>query len=169
MKPLSREQSMMLATMLLSDQFSKDVIENEDQFLSLQTEKVRENMDLLFFPCAIQKRIDYMKLPIRFTNEALIAVLAMCDRIGAAIMLLVDCLDEFTPKVDYVTLKDMPRDAYHIVSLQDLIDMYPWGFYDFDDSAFQDFMETKIKRNRDNFDFKTGEDKREERWSFVYE
>ena len=75
----------------------------------------KEELSKLFLAQIINKRIEVMKLPIKFTDHALVAVSAFCDRPGYAVALLVDCLNKYEGQT---------------VDCGMLADLYPMGFYD---------------------------------------
>jgi hypothetical protein len=68
-----------------------------------------------FFLKILNKRIEAGKLPISFTAPAKMAVLALVDRAGSVVALLIDCLNAFEGKT---------------VTVDDLANLYPTGFYD---------------------------------------
>lgn len=68
-----------------------------------------------FLVKVLAKRIEVMKLPVTFTPHAQMAVLGLCDRPGAVVMLLIDCLNAFEGQT---------------VTTEKLGDLYPEGFYD---------------------------------------
>jgi hypothetical protein len=74
-----------------------------------------EEKDIPIAAKIIQKRIDALNLPIKFTQRALLAVICFVDSPGEAVILLVDALTKYEGKT---------------VTLTDLIDLYPMGFYD---------------------------------------
>jgi len=75
---------------------------------------VLKDEELPFLSAIVKKRIEAMKLPISFSPEALIALNALCDRPGSAVLFLIDCLNEY---------KDQE------VGMSELAELYPWGFY----------------------------------------
>lgn len=74
-----------------------------------------ENVEIQFLIQVLNKRIEVMKLPISFDGPAKTAVLALVDRAGAVVVLLIDCLNAFEGKT---------------VTVNMLMDLYPLGFYD---------------------------------------
>lgn len=74
-----------------------------------------ENNDAFFLCAIIKKRIEVMKLPIEFTDTALLGICSLVDRPGCAVALLVDCLNAFEGQK---------------VTVSKLASLYPWGFYD---------------------------------------
>jgi len=164
-KPMSKEQTaMMMGLMMIKDpekvKLFDTVITSTEQFISLQPEEVG---DTLFLPQILQTRIDTMKLPIRFTNRALIGTLCLTDRPGAIVILLIDCLEHFvggngeTP--EEVAKEFLEPDKFHIVTMDDLVSLYPMGFYNFDNPKFIEFIDTRVK-NRNNNRIS---------WAWVYE
>lgn len=140
-KAMDNEQSTLLLSMLLAQRENRIlniVINNDEHFVSLLKSEFREELDMFFFQHAIQKRIDIMELPIRFTLGTMLSIHSFVDRIGSAILLLVDSLECFVKeKNNYLN----PA----IVDIEDLISMYPYGFYNFDDERFQYWMEHYVK------------------------
>jgi hypothetical protein len=65
----------------------------------------------------LNKRIEVMELPIKFTLGAKMAALALVDRPGGIVALLVDCLNNFEGET---------------VDVRKLSDLYPMGWYDED-------------------------------------
>lgn len=63
----------------------------------------------------LDKRIEVLKLPIKFTTPAKMAILAFVDRPGSLVALLVDCLNNYEGKTVDVAM---------------LTNLYPWGWYD---------------------------------------
>ena len=51
---------------------------------------VKEIVNEIFFAKVIQKRIEVMKLPIQFTDYALLATNAFCEVVGEAVVLLME-------------------------------------------------------------------------------
>jgi hypothetical protein len=74
-----------------------------------------EESDALFLSAIVQKRIDVMKLPIKFSGMALVGLNSLVDRPGSAVVLLIDCLNAFEGQT---------------VTMSKLASLYPWGFYD---------------------------------------
>ncbi len=72
--------------------------------------------DLPFPSKIVAKRIEALKLPIKFTNAALIAVSVFADNPGKAVLFLMDALNKFEGKT-------LTLDAI-------CTDLYPFGFYD---------------------------------------
>lgn len=63
----------------------------------------------------LNKRIEVLKLPIQFTDGAKMCALALVDRPGSMVALLIDCLNNYEGKT---------------VTSRELADLYPTGFYD---------------------------------------
>lgn len=77
------------------------------------TDKVNDE----FLIKILDKRIEVMNLPIKFSQAGKVAALCFADRAGAMVMLLIDCLNAYEGKE---------------VTPQMLADLYPEGFYDED-------------------------------------
>ena len=75
-----------------------------------------KNETSLYLSNIILKRIEVLKLPIKFTYNALASVNIFVDRAGSAVLLLIDCLNNFNEN--------------HTVTVKDLCKLYPFGFYD---------------------------------------
>jgi hypothetical protein len=76
----------------------------------------------------LDKRIDVMKLPIKFTAPAKMAVLAYVDSPGKIIALLIDCLTAYEGQT---------------VDVAKLVSLYPDGFYT--QECFEKYVEELIK------------------------
>lgn len=76
----------------------------------------------------IDKRIEVLKLPIKFTTSAKLAVLALTDNPGKVVALLVDCLNNF--------------EGQEITS-REIAELYPVGFYD--DATFERYIDEYLK------------------------
>ena len=84
----------------------------------------------------VQLRINVMKLPISFTSAALMSVNCLCDRPGAAVLLLIDALDKYEgQKVD----------------MKMMADLYPIGFYT--EEAFIERIDKEIKEGKGKWDY----------------
>lgn len=124
--PLSKEQGQILMMALMAEETGSplDPAMKKDRNWSL---------------CAIiEKRIEVLKLPIKFTDYALIAHLAFSDRPGKSVMLLIDSLTKYEGQT---------------VTSRMLCDLYPMGFYS-DDTA-TDYIDNHLK-------------KRTVKWSEIY-
>lgn len=86
----------------------------------------------------IHARIIGMKLPIKFTDSALVAASALGINPGKAVVVLCDCLSAYEGGT---------------VTIEKLTDLYPWGFYK--DEVFRQIVDEWMK---------TGKHK----WSHVY-
>lgn len=80
-----------------------------------QEDKEMPEVKASFLIQVLLKRVEVLALPISFTNGALTCILALVDRPGALVILLIDCLNAYEGKR---------------VSAADLADLYPFGFYD---------------------------------------
>jgi hypothetical protein len=70
-----------------------------------------------FLVQVLNKRIEVHNLPISFSGPAKMAVLALTDRPGSVVALLIDCLNAYEGQK---------------VTVEKLADLYPTGFYDED-------------------------------------
>lgn len=131
---------------------------NKEQSKSLSSEQAEEYLFLLnfentelnllefkecllqnFFITAVQKRIEVFKLPIKFNDYALACIPIFCDRIGAAIVFLIDCLEEFENEE---------------VTANKIAEIYPWGFYN------EEFFKERVN----SLKYKEGKSK----WEKIY-
>lgn len=95
----------------------------EGKGLPLTTEK-----ELPFFSAVVKQRIESMKLPIGFTPHALLAINALADRVGSAVVILIDALTKYEGTV---------------VTTSELADLYPSGFYD--EETLTDYIDNYLK------------------------
>jgi hypothetical protein len=100
-KPLNDDQADFLFKLL-------SVKDDESKF------KFKGDNEIPFLSDIVRRRINVMKLPIIFTDLALLAVNCFVDRPGSAVLLLIDALDKYENKV---------------VTVSDLCMLYPDGFY----------------------------------------
>jgi hypothetical protein len=98
-KPLDEEQSKLFLNCMLNDVFNIDI---------------NSKVENLFFSKIIQKRIEVLDLPIKFTCYGMLMVSALCSTPGEVIILLCDCLYHYEGKR---------------VSVNDISNLYPFGFY----------------------------------------
>lgn len=103
--PLSDDSSKLLLNMLSHEKDKTELPE------------AKEYLEESFLWRIISKRISVAGLPISFNLYASIAVHAFVDRPGSAVLLLIDCLNRFEGKE---------------VTVSDLCNLYPDGFYDED-------------------------------------
>jgi hypothetical protein len=80
-----------------------------------EVQKGLEELNEEFLIQILDRRIEVMKLPISFSPAAKLAILALIDRPGSVVVLLIDCLNA------YEKLK---------VTVPLLVELYPEGFYD---------------------------------------
>lgn len=116
-RPLSEEQSKLFLACLMSELegVSLNLPEAEWPFLSQ----------------IVRKRIEVMKLPIKFTGQALMAINALTGVPGGAVVVLIDALT---------------RHEGETVTMDKLSELYPFGFYDED--AFADYVDNHLKPHR---------------------
>lgn len=92
--------------------------------------KARNNPN--WFLCAIiEKRIEGLKLPIKFTDFALIAHLAFSDRPAKSVIVLIDALTRYEGKT---------------VTAEMLCELYPDGFYT--EMAMIDYIDNYLKARK---------------------
>lgn len=166
-KQMSREQTEILLGIMMSNRNNEEiVVSNESHLESIIKNKFQTNSkNEFFFQYVIQKRIDGFRLPLRFTFDSLLALFAFVDRVGAAVFLLIDSLE-------HLCNDDDTYENYKVVRVNDLVEMYPWGFYDFDDRNFQEWMNNfvKIKKYINNDGIPVFENKETRiKWAEVYE
>lgn len=89
---------------------------------------LEKDLDQQFFIKVLNARIEGMKLPIKFTPEGKLAILALSEVVGAAVVILIDCLNAFEGKE---------------VTAGMLADLYPVGFYD--EKTFHRYVEDYLK------------------------
>jgi hypothetical protein len=115
--PLTQEQSNILMRCVLA--------ENSPQAKDLKLEKMPPLSEI------VRRRVEVMKLPIKFTTAAYLAVNAFCDRPGAAVILLVDCLHKYEGQT---------------VDVSKLVEVYPDGFYS--EEAFIRRIDVEIPKDQ---------------------
>ena len=80
----------------------------------------------------LEKRIEVLKLPIEFTNNAKIAIDCFTlGNPGKTVALLIDCLTKYEGQK---------------VSVSMLSDVYPFGFYN--EETFEDYVDNYLKTNK---------------------
>lgn len=77
----------------------------------------------------IEKRIDVLNLPVKFTPNALYSTMVFCENVGSAIVFLIDALTKF--EGEEVTLNMV------------YTELYPNGFYTRE--SFEDYIDNYIK------------------------
>jgi len=97
----------------------------------LQDINYKIDKELPFLSMIVKKRINAMKLPITFTDLALVGVNVFADRAGLAVLLLIDCLNYFEGKT---------------ITVRDLTDLYPSGFYTEEEA--QKIIDEEIKTKK---------------------
>jgi hypothetical protein len=128
--PLKEKEAELFAMAVLLEQktgrtLSADKIEDKEKSIA---------MDIIF------KRIKAFNLPIGFTIPGIIALECLAGGSpGHLVVILIDCLNKYEDKMD--------------VSLKDLSDIYPFGFYN--DTVFGDYVDNYIKEKKI-------------KWSFIY-
>ena len=119
---LSNENAELLIHCLLIEQETPDF-------------EVKEE-DLHLLGKIIKKRIDVLKLPIKFNNIALLSVTIFCAVPGHAVVLLIDCLNKYENET---------------VTVGKLCELYPMGFYT--DKEVQRYVEEEIKTKLKKFSY----------------
>jgi len=102
-RSFDNQDSKLFIAMCLCEQEKKNVMEMKDELLNSFSA-----------PAIIQKRIDGLKLPIRFNDYALIATQCFAKVPGEAVLLLIDALT-------YCEGEEINMDR--------LTKLYPMGFY----------------------------------------
>jgi hypothetical protein len=114
--PMSEEGALVFAKACIAENlespFPKDLKENP----------------LWFLPSIIEKRIEAYKLPIKFTDYGYVAMMAMVDRPGTAIIVLIDALTRFEGQT---------------IDANKLADLYPNGFYT--EETCMDYIDNYLK------------------------
>jgi len=133
-KPMTVEQTKLLASILMSNNEYAEIAEKDYPFLSQ----------------IVKKRIEALNLPVRFTPAALVAVNAFCDRPGSAVVLLIDTLNKFCTEEMYQNwLAKTPIGeglSPREVKVSDLCNVYPYGFYT--EEALEDVIDNTMKAHR---------------------
>jgi len=114
---LDKEGSGLLIKLILAE--SQDLKDPEDGKLPFLSE-------------IVQKRIDALKLPIKFTYKAFLAVGIFADRPGSAVIFLIDALNKFEGQE--VTVSKICES------------LYPWGFYT--EEKIGDYIDNKIRKKQ---------------------
>jgi len=125
-QPLREDQQKILMSMVLSEMSKDDISE------------MMKEVNQIHLIQILKKRIEVLELPIKFNDYALGAILSFCDRPGAVVLLLIDCLQEYENEE---------------VTVDKLVNLYPFGFYN--EQAMIDRIDNEIK---------TGKSK----WSEIY-
>jgi len=107
---MNKEMTIFFVKVCISESSKKAKGEN----LVAHTEPEDGKQPLPFLSAVIEKRVTVMKLPISFTLEGYLAIAALCQNPGQAVVLLVDCLTHYKDK---------------LVTAAHLAELYPWGFY----------------------------------------
>lgn len=76
----------------------------------------------------LMKRVEAMKLPIKFTPAALIAIGTLVNNVGDVVALLIDCLNKFQGQT---------------IDVEKLSKLYPTGFYD--EESFTTYVDDYLK------------------------
>jgi hypothetical protein len=124
-KTLTADQAMLLA-----ESIAIELHEETDPHPDVLA-RLGADLDMIPLVKILQKRIDALKLPIKFTVPGKMAVLALTDVPGQVMALLVDCLNAY---------EDKEVGAGHLANL------YPWGFYSA--VSFNQYVETLIKTRK---------------------
>lgn len=136
-KPLSEDQMQIFASLTMGEMAGSQI-------------EVPEN-EKPFFVSVIEKRIEGLNLPIRFTENAKYSSMAFCKVVGDAVIFLVDSLRAKVPKEIYEKWKNDP----HSITEEDKIEVnmndiamsvYPTGYYTED--SFADYIDNFLKENK---------------------
>jgi len=84
--------------------------ETDSQDISKITKEINDS----YLIQILKKKIEVLELPIKFNDYALVSVLVFCDRPGAIVLLLIDCLQEYENEE---------------ITVVKLVELYPFGFY----------------------------------------
>lgn len=95
--------------------------------------------EMPFFCKVIQKRIDVLKLPIKFDIYSMLSITCFCDVVGQAVVLLIDCLTKFEKEIT-------EENPIINMTIDKLCDVYPWGFYK--QKEFERYAETELKTRK---------------------
>ena len=91
--------------------------------------------DCTFLMNVIQKRIDIMKIPIKFSVSAMIACEALSEGVvGKMVIILVDCLNEYEGQE---------------ITVDKVANLYPFGFYN--EEVFTDYVDNYLKPRKVNW------------------
>ena len=107
--PLGKDVISDLFTAIQMDQGSKDPV----SFGTFASIGIKEE-EVPFGIGLVLKRIDAMKLPISFTLGGILTFGIIPDRAAAAVIMLIDLLEEYKGKT---------------VTVEDVFTAYPYGFY----------------------------------------
>lgn len=116
-RPLSEEQAKLFLGCLISESRGVGMALSEAEWL--------------FLSQIVRKRIEVMKLPIKFTDQALLAINALTDIPGGAVVIIVDALT---------------RHEGETITVDKLAELYPFGFYD--EGTFTDYVDNHLKPHR---------------------
>lgn len=94
-------------------------------------DKELPEMNEIFGIQVLNKRIEVMKLPIKFTAPAKMAIMAYVDSPGKIVALIIDCLTAYEGKT---------------VTVKMLVDLYPDGFYT--QETFERYVDNEIKTKK---------------------
>ncbi len=92
----------------------------------------KDGVKLPFYADVLWRRIQGMELPITVTTAVLFAPQALCDRVAGAVVYLVDLLQRF--------------EGRPLITMKDVADLYPWGFYKEEvlHSIVDDYMKARV-------------------------
>lgn len=117
-KQMTKESSeLFLKCILMEQSGKKNILTDEDR--------------LPFFSQIVKKRIEVLKLPVEFTEIAIIALNCLVSNPGEAVVLLIDALNKFEGGV---------------VNVSSLVEMYPFGFYD--ERSFDKYVDDLVKNKK---------------------
>jgi hypothetical protein len=102
------------------------MMDEKDAQISEMPEK-----DWPFLSKIIMKRIEALKLPIKFSAGGLMAVNTLCDRPGSAVLLLIECLNYFENQT---------------IDTDKLSALYPEGFYS--EEALTKIIDEELKTRK---------------------
>ena len=109
--------------------FAMAVLLEQSSGRALLADTIDENEKSMAMDVVL-KRIKAFDLPIGFTIPGLVALECLAGgNAGSLIVILIDCLNKYEGRMD--------------VSLKDLSDIYPFGFYN--DEVFTDYVDNYLK------------------------
>lgn len=108
-------------------QLTKDESEMLLNCIVIEQQKIKKPDELpwSFLAQVVQKRMEVMNLPIKFTDPALLSVDAFCTNPGRAVLFLIDCLSKFegqTVTVDMICKEVYPFGVYTDEEFKKIVD-----------------------------------------------
>jgi len=119
-----------LTAIILESQFKKDQAKFSAEALGQARAAALKEDTLMQI---LEKRVEAFNLPIKFTLPALLAATCLATNPGRIIALAVDCCTRFDPGDGTI----------HEVTVENLTDLYPFGFYS--EEAFGKYVDEYLK------------------------